>query len=60
MTASDDVRAHLRRCIDYLRAYAQSQGDFTNSDDVKAAIDMAGVEIDRAALAARKLTGGKP
>jgi hypothetical protein len=57
MTVSDDVRAHMERACDFLRPYKNSSGEFAIAADVRTALDLATVELERATLSARKLNG---
>jgi hypothetical protein len=55
MKIADDVRAHMTRVCDYLRPYENMTGDFANAADVRSAISLATVEIERAEIAPREI-----
>ena len=53
MSASE-IREQLHRVIEILRPYANSTGKFHNSADVRVAISLAQVALERAAHLAAK------
>jgi len=52
----DRVREQLERVVEILRPHAQSSGSFVNPQDVRTAIDLAGVSLSRGARLVSKLT----